>query len=631
MNPRRWRRTPHRAPVLGLHLRLTLFAAVLVLVAVGGTSTVAWWLMDTSADTAARRELDHATEVVVREYESLLENARITAEAIANWPMTAGSTGETTLLTLGQVLPRSPFLRAVFRTHSISRIALLGPDGDIRVEVTSAESTGGGVEWRDLEMVTQALAGVQASGLGRTGADVGALAAVPLLGNQQVLGAVVVVSVLGDTFAENLKTGTGFDTTIYLGDQVTASSQHEPKRDRPAAPQPPPDVLGLVQGSGVSAEWVSRGPQGRVITRYFPLNGSDGTAIGMVSVSTRVAQLFERRTQMLAVFLPAVAGVLAAAFVAAGLAAAGLSRPIRALVGAVERIGEGDLGSPIQVSGRDEVGSLAGAIDDMRRRLLQHAEEQEQLNRLKDQYLFNMAHELKTPLTSLVASVELLAETGPDTSDDERRHLIGMIQRSTSRFQMLVGNLLDLGSLRTGRLKLNPHPTDLRHLVTEVVTTLQPLFASRNQHVSLVIPNPSPVVHVDAPRVQQVLGNLLSNAAKYGPPGDAIALRADHRGDRARIAITDHGPGIPPGDLEQLFTTYFRSAMSREVTPGVGLGLAIAKAVVEAHGGEIGIESAPGAGTTVWVTLPLAIPLAEVPDSVEAPAALTAASVRESV
>ena len=123
-----------------------------------------------------------------------------------------------------------------------------------------------------------------------------------------------------------------------------------------------------------------------------------------------------------------------------------------------------------------------------------------------------------------------------------------------------------------------------------------------------------PVVLADARRIQQVLVNLLSNATKYGPDGDVIEVRAEPRGGQVRVAVTDHGPGIPPPEQPRLFEAYFRSVVSSRATPGVGLGLAIVKAIVEAHGGQVGVESTPPHGTTMWFTLPRAdVPEAPAP------------------
>jgi signal transduction histidine kinase len=306
---------------------------------------------------------------------------------------------------------------------------------------------------------------------------------------------------------------------------------------------------------------------------------------------------------VLTVFVPVVALVLGLALAAGALAARALSQPIQLLSQAVHRIGEGELQKPVEGAGDDEVGALARAVEDMRLRLLQHADEQDQLNRLKDQYLFSVAHELKTPLTSLVASVQLLEESHETLDDTERGHLVSIVHRSTARLQALVDNLLDLASIRTGRLSIAMRPVSIRDAIVDAVATLRPQLDARDQRVQWAIPDPPPVVLGDARRLQQIVVNLLSNANKYGPVDDVIRVEATAEGDRVRVAVTDRGPGIPLEEHPRLFDAYFRSAAAHHAAPGVGLGLAIVKALVTAHGGEVGVTSVAGGGTTVWVTL----------------------------
>jgi signal transduction histidine kinase len=622
-------RIPSRGrSILGLQAKLTLFAALLVLGAVSLTGLVAWQLLDQVTEAAARARLDHAAEVVVAEHATLLSNARITAEAIAAWPGADRSAGPPDSLTsVSRLIERSPFLRAAFQTRAADRIAVVAPEGAALVAIERGDSARREAAARAAPAVARALDGEPVAGLVASDEGIDAVVALPLRAGEAILGAVLVVSYLDDALTDRLKAATAFDVGFYANGRATASSMRLADGAYPSSGWEPAVIAEQV-ARGASVEDVRRGAGGRrVITRYYPLTGVDGELIGMFSVSAPVAVLFEARTNTLAVLALAVASVLAVALLTAIYMAQALSRPLRKLVEAVRRIGEGDLASPVYDGEKDEVGLLACATEELRLRLLKHAEEQAQLDRLKDQYLFSVAHELKTPLASLAASVELLAEDDGAASVADRRHLVRVVQRSTARFQMLVDNLLDLGSLRAGRFNVSIRPVVLQDVVSDAVAAVQPLMEVRGQHVEPCLPAEPLVVLGDARRLQQVLVNLLANATKFGPAGDTIDLDVTTRDGRARARIVDHGPGIAPAEQAELFEPYFRSATTREITPGVGLGLAIARAIVEAHGGQIGLDSVPGRGTTVWFTVPLADVGSEAPrPTTPAPAVLVGAT-----
>jgi len=595
-------------PPLQLQTKLTLFAALLVLSAVSVTSLVAWQLLDQLAESAVRARLDHAAEVVAREYDDLLGDARITAEAIAAWPLQDRQRMGDSVGSLAAVLARSPFLQNAFRTRSADLIVLVGPDATAIVELERGQPPIRGATYAHDEAITRALAGRATEGLEIAGDSARAVVALPIQSGDETAAAVLVASFLDDGLADRLKAATAFDVTFYAADRAIATSARALAGARQSDDAADPALVARVVTQGQVVEQVQRAAGHRVIVRYYPLAGIDGSPVGMFSISAPVALLFETRTQVLAVLAIVVAVVLVVALAAGAYFAQALSRPLRALVEAARRIGEGDLTSPVSHSGADEVGLLAGAMEDMRLRLRKHAEEQAQLDRLKDQYLFNVAHELKTPLAALAASVQVLAEDDATLPEDERRHLVGVVQRSTMRFQTLVDNLLDLGSLRAGRLNISPRPVAFGEVAAEAIASMLPLLDARRQRVECILPESSLVVLADARRLQQVLVNLLANATKYGPDGDVIRLQAERLDGQVRVAVTDHGPGIAEAEQAHLFEAYFRSAMAQQLTPGVGLGLAIVKAVVEAHGGEAGIDSLPGRGTTVWFTLPVAVP-----------------------
>jgi len=229
-----------------------------------------------------------------------------------------------------------------------------------------------------------------------------------------------------------------------------------------------------------------------------------------------------------------------------------------------------------------------------------HAE----LNRLREQLLHNVAHELRSPLMVVNNALDLLADWDTLTSADVD-HLLGSARRANTRVQDLLETMLSAGSIQTGQLRVRPQRIALAGLIDEAVETALPTPASRRQWVDRGLADPGLSVQADPHYLRQVLVNLISNAAKYGPEGAAIQVWAERSVDTVRISVKDQGPGIPAEQQLGLFERFYRAPAGNE-KPGVGLGLAIAKGIVESHGGHIGVESAPGAGTQVWFTLPAA-------------------------
>ncbi len=174
------------------------------------------------------------------------------------------------------------------------------------------------------------------------------------------------------------------------------------------------------------------------------------------------------------------------------------------------------------------------------------------------------------------------------------------------RLQTLVENVLDAGSIRAGRFTIPILLADERLGLDGVVASLQPILEEKRQRLETDVPAGLPAVMADERHIAQVFANLISNASKYGPEGDHIVVQVRTQHSFVLVKVADHGPGIPLPEQGELFERYFRSASSARTSPGTGLGLAISKAIVEAHGGVVGLESDPLQGTVVSFTLPLA-------------------------
>lgn len=236
---------------------------------------------------------------------------------------------------------------------------------------------------------------------------------------------------------------------------------------------------------------------------------------------------------------------------------------------------------------------------------------QAELLRLKEDFLLQVAHELRTPIAALSATLDLLVEDALSMSRDELGSMVATLRRSALRLEHLVDNLLDAGSIEAGTFQVRAMPTSVRHSLQEALVFVQPLLDAKGQHLVMDLRKDADRVLADARRTGQVLANLVGNASKYAPEGSTITVASENREGFVRVAVTDQGPGIPEDEQARLFQRFFRSREVRDQAGGLGLGLSICRAIVRAQGGEIGIQSAPGRGTSVHFTLPKARHLTE--------------------
>jgi signal transduction histidine kinase len=228
----------------------------------------------------------------------------------------------------------------------------------------------------------------------------------------------------------------------------------------------------------------------------------------------------------------------------------------------------------------------------------------QELEEMKSDFLSTVSHELRTPLTSIKASIILML-TQPDQPLSTAQRLLHNIDRNTERLSSLVNDLLDMTKLRNGRLKLALQPVNLAEITADVTATMRPLTDNKNQTLDIQVQPGLPAVYADRRRVEQVLNNLLSNAYRYTPKNGSIRLTVEERNRRILVVISDNGPGIPLAEQELIFERFYSSHTGKG---GTGLGLPIARSLVELHNGVLWVESQPGVGSSFYFTLPLAVP-----------------------
>lgn len=234
----------------------------------------------------------------------------------------------------------------------------------------------------------------------------------------------------------------------------------------------------------------------------------------------------------------------------------------------------------------------------------------EQASRARDEVLAIVAHDLRNPLNTIHLAASLLLETTPESA--HRKHL-EIVSRSANRMDRLIQDLLEVTRLESGNLSMELRPDPVLPLVMEAATMLRPLATARSITLDVAVDDAVPPVVMDSARVLQVISNLVGNAIKFTPTHGSIRLEAEAIDGHVRFSIADTGPGIPPEQLPHVFGRFWQA--HRGDRRGVGLGLSIARGIVEAHGGSIWVQSGEGAGTTFYFTLPIATASPEDPTS----------------
>ena len=250
------------------------------------------------------------------------------------------------------------------------------------------------------------------------------------------------------------------------------------------------------------------------------------------------------------------------------------------------------------------------ALEEQLRRKNDELEEQyrrvQEANRLKSEFLANMSHELRTPLNAIIGFTELIhdAKAGPVSTD--QMEFLGDILTSSRHLLQLINDVLDLAKVESGKMEFRPERLDIPRVLGEVRDILRSLSLSKRIPIGIEVAPGFGQVTVDPAKLKQVLYNYLSNALKFTPDGGRVTLRVKPEGEDAfRLEVEDTGIGIKPADVGRLFVEFQQlDASAAKKYPGTGLGLALTKRIVEAQGGNVGVESAPGGGSIFYAVLP---------------------------
>lgn len=343
----------------------------------------------------------------------------------------------------------------------------------------------------------------------------------------------------------------------------------------------------LAGAGSIPANWVG-----------VPLVTGSGAAIGTLYVSPeRTIQERFRATLQRSLWLVLLGGSLLAALVALGVSSTVTRmfvRPIRAISDVASRAGSGDFSRRVAVRGHDEVGELGTTINRM-------ADELETALHQRRNQIADTAHELRSPLTNIRGYLEALQDGVIDVDGS-----VPVIAAEVALLIRLVEDLQELALVESGITTIHPVPAGVHELVERCVAAYLPMAAERGALLTTDLPEGLPSVMVDAQRIAQVVSNLVRNALQHSPVGGTVALTAVRTGAYVELAVSDAGEGMPGEELSRVFERFRRLDPSRSrATGGIGLGLTIARLLVELHGGRIHAAARPEGGTTVAFTMPV--------------------------
>jgi two-component system, OmpR family, sensor histidine kinase SaeS len=364
-------------------------------------------------------------------------------------------------------------------------------------------------------------------------------------------------------------------------------------------------VLSLVIGA-VVIRW--SGARVTSVRRRLALAYGVGLVVALVNVLTTSALMFLNPHDLgLLLLLLVFAAVISLAF--AYVVAGALTQQIQQLSSAAKRLAAGALETRVGHHSRDEIGQLATTFDEMAERLQQAFARERALEASRRELISAVSHDLRTPLATSRAMVEALADGVVSEPADVHRYL-KLILQEIQHLSSLIDDLFELSQIDSGALRLQRIPLDVAELVSETVAAYQLAAAesdvqlredfSQSQNVDSVR------IWADPERLQRVLRNLVDNALHHTPAGGAIAIAARAETDAVTLSVDDSGPGVPPEQLEKIFDRFHRGEPSRQRTSGgAGLGLAIARGLVQAHDGRIWAERSPLGGISVRIRLPV--------------------------
>lgn len=328
-----------------------------------------------------------------------------------------------------------------------------------------------------------------------------------------------------------------------------------------------------------------------------------GVVIALINVALTSNMMFlnvhDLKLTSLLIIFSALISIFFAYFLAQRLA-----QPVMMVRAAARQIANGKFNTRVMLNGSYELVDLGETFNSMAQQLEESAQRQHKLEKMRTELVAAISHDLRTPL----ASLRLMTEAVSDgvTDEQQTKLFLGRMRTEVEYMTGLIEDLLELSQLDAHALKLKIEQSNLSDLISDTLESLQDQAAQKHQTLTGQVDPHLPELSFDMRKIQRVLNNLISNAIRYTPENGTILITAKQQGQWVEVSVHDNGDGIPPEEKERIFEAFYRTERSRgRESGGTGLGLAIAKGLIEAHGGQIEVQSQPQQGSTFIFRLPL--------------------------
>ncbi len=383
---------------------------------------------------------------------------------------------------------------------------------------------------------------------------------------------------------------TGLSTLMSIDSDSETSEQWKSLRERYRNKAPSSEAI--EEGGASDALWIPEDEINAWIEIISDARRMNEKGIQLANLELNNRGMVTVRAGMVALAISVLAGAVGGLFLSHSMV-----RPLKALLKGIRSVSRDSAIEPISINAPDEFGELAASFNEMAERL---TEEQ----RMRSDFISMLSHEIRTPLTSIRESVNLIAEGLMGEINERQKRFLDIATEEMNRVNELLNRIMQVSYLESGALEIEAGPIPTVEFLEGALEQMKPAAEIKGIRLESESAEELPDILGDSKYLQQVFANLVGNAIKFSPDNSQVRIGAECERNMLRFSVADDGPGVPKAEQPFIFNKYYRVRGVRGKTDGAGLGLSIARHIVEAHGGRIWVESEPGQGTSMIFTLP---------------------------